>query len=219
MRPARALRLASTAGLAALVLHAALRGEPGLAVCGVLALAWCAFLTTGVLLPGLEMYAPIASRGPAGRSRVALTFDDGPHPVTTRRVLEIAGRVPSPRHLLRAGREGPPPSRRGARDPRRRSHARHPRRLPRPPALVSDAVDGARSAGPGGGRGGSRHRRAAPLLPSSPRSYQRHHRARRAPRRRPPGRLVRAGLRRPARKNGRGVPRARGAGRSTTARS
>ena len=28
------------------------------------------------------------SRGPAGSGRVALTFDDGPHPVTTRRVLE-----------------------------------------------------------------------------------------------------------------------------------
>jgi peptidoglycan/xylan/chitin deacetylase (PgdA/CDA1 family) len=81
--------LASTAGLAALVLHAALRGVPSLAVCGVLSLAWFAFLTTGVLFPGLAMYAPIASRGPAGRSRVALTFDDGPHPVTTRRVLEI----------------------------------------------------------------------------------------------------------------------------------
>ena len=89
MRPVRVFLLASTAGLAALALHAALRGEPGLAVCGVLSLAWFAFLTTGVLFPGLEMYAPIASRGRAGGSRVALTFDDGPHPVTTRRVLEI----------------------------------------------------------------------------------------------------------------------------------
>jgi peptidoglycan/xylan/chitin deacetylase (PgdA/CDA1 family) len=89
MRPARVFLWASTAGLTALALHAALRGEPGLAVCAVLLLAWFAFLITGVLFPGLEMYAPIASRGPAGRSRIALTFDDGPHPVTTRRVLEI----------------------------------------------------------------------------------------------------------------------------------
>ncbi len=89
MRPARWLMLASTAGLAALALHAALRGEPGPTVCGALVLAWFGFLTTGVLFPGLEMYAPIASRGPAGDARVALTFDDGPHAVTTRRVLEI----------------------------------------------------------------------------------------------------------------------------------
>jgi peptidoglycan/xylan/chitin deacetylase (PgdA/CDA1 family) len=34
------------------------------------------------------MYGRVVSRGPAGSARVALTFDDGPHPVTTRRVLE-----------------------------------------------------------------------------------------------------------------------------------
>ena len=159
-----------------------------------------AFLTRR--LPGLEMYAPIVSRGPAGSARVALTFDDGPHPVTTRRVLEIARADPPPRDVLRAGREGAPPSRRGARDPRGRSHARHPRRLPRPIALVPDAVDGARPDRPGGGRGGSRNGRAAPVLPSSPRPHQRHDRTRRAPRGRHARRLVVARLRRPPRANG-----------------
>jgi peptidoglycan/xylan/chitin deacetylase (PgdA/CDA1 family) len=86
--PARASLLASAAGLGALALHAALRGEPGLAVIGVLSLGWGAFVTTGVICPWLEMYGRVVSRGPAGRGRVALTFDDGPHPVTTRRVLE-----------------------------------------------------------------------------------------------------------------------------------
>ncbi len=52
------------------------------------AFGWSVIATTGVCLPWLEMYGPIVSRGPAGRARVALTFDDGPHPVTTRRVLE-----------------------------------------------------------------------------------------------------------------------------------
>jgi peptidoglycan/xylan/chitin deacetylase (PgdA/CDA1 family) len=87
--PARVSLLASTTGLGALALHAAVRGEPGLVVIGALALAWFAFLTTGVLFPWLEMYAHVVSRGPAGSARVALTFDDGPHPVTTRRVLEV----------------------------------------------------------------------------------------------------------------------------------
>ena len=41
-----------------------------------------------MIFPWLEMYARVVSRGPAGSARVALTFDDGPHPVTTRRVLE-----------------------------------------------------------------------------------------------------------------------------------
>ena len=86
--PARMTLLASTTGLGALALHAAVRGEPGLAVIGALSLGWCALVTTGVLFPWLEMYGRIVSRGPAGSARVALTFDDGPHPVTTRRVLE-----------------------------------------------------------------------------------------------------------------------------------
>ena len=85
---ARVSLRASTTGLAALVLHAAVRGEPGLAVIGALSLGWGALLTTGVVFPSLEMYARVISRGPAGRARVALTFDDGPNPVTTRRVLE-----------------------------------------------------------------------------------------------------------------------------------
>jgi len=86
--PARVSLLASSTGLGALALHAAVRGEPGLAVIGALSLGWGALLTTGVLFPWLEMYGRVVSRGPAGSARVALTFDDGPHPVTTRRVLE-----------------------------------------------------------------------------------------------------------------------------------
>jgi peptidoglycan/xylan/chitin deacetylase (PgdA/CDA1 family) len=86
--PARVSLLASTAGLGAIALHAALRGEPGLAVMGALSLGWGVLITTGVIFPWLEMYGRVVSRGPAGSARVALTFDDGPHPVTTRRVLE-----------------------------------------------------------------------------------------------------------------------------------
>ena len=43
--------------------------------------------TVGVLLPRLQMYASVISSGVLGGQRVALTFDDGPHPDTTRRVL------------------------------------------------------------------------------------------------------------------------------------
>ena len=45
--------------------------------------------TLGVLLPGLAVYGDVLSRGPRTRPEVALTFDDGPHPETTRRVLAI----------------------------------------------------------------------------------------------------------------------------------
>jgi peptidoglycan-N-acetylglucosamine deacetylase len=89
MSPARVSLLASTAGLGAVALHAAVRGEPGLGVLGALSLGWGVLITTGVILPWLEMYGRVVSRGPTGSRRVALTFDDGPHPVTTRRVLEV----------------------------------------------------------------------------------------------------------------------------------
>jgi peptidoglycan/xylan/chitin deacetylase (PgdA/CDA1 family) len=47
------------------------------------------YATLGVLWPQCGMYGRALSRGQAGARRVALTFDDGPHPITTRAVLEI----------------------------------------------------------------------------------------------------------------------------------
>lgn len=47
------------------------------------------YATWGVLWPQSGMYGAALARGKAGAHRVALTFDDGPHPVTTRAVLEL----------------------------------------------------------------------------------------------------------------------------------
>jgi len=47
-------------------------------------LALCGF---GIAFPRCEMYADVIASGPVGRSRVALTFDDGPDPETTPKVL------------------------------------------------------------------------------------------------------------------------------------
>ncbi|MEO8906167.1 MAG: polysaccharide deacetylase family protein [Polyangiaceae bacterium] len=47
------------------------------------------YSTLGVLWPHCGMYGEAYSRGRSGSRSVALTFDDGPHPVTTRAVLEI----------------------------------------------------------------------------------------------------------------------------------
>jgi peptidoglycan/xylan/chitin deacetylase (PgdA/CDA1 family) len=49
------------------------------------------YATYGVLWPQCGMYGDALSRGKPGTRRVALTFDDGPHPVTTRAVLELLG--------------------------------------------------------------------------------------------------------------------------------
>jgi len=50
---------------------------------------YATYSTFGVLFPELQMYGPVLHRGPAERGEVALTFDDGPNPETTRRVLRL----------------------------------------------------------------------------------------------------------------------------------
>jgi peptidoglycan/xylan/chitin deacetylase (PgdA/CDA1 family) len=47
------------------------------------------YATLGVLWPHSGMYGRALARGKVGTRKVALTFDDGPHPVTTRAVLEL----------------------------------------------------------------------------------------------------------------------------------
>lgn len=47
------------------------------------------YATLGVFWPQLGMYGDALAQGKAGRGEIALTFDDGPHPVTTRAILEI----------------------------------------------------------------------------------------------------------------------------------
>jgi peptidoglycan/xylan/chitin deacetylase (PgdA/CDA1 family) len=54
---------------------------------------YIAYCTLGVLVPQLEMYGDAVWRGEAGRRVVALTFDDGPNPESTRRVLRILERA------------------------------------------------------------------------------------------------------------------------------
>jgi peptidoglycan-N-acetylglucosamine deacetylase len=80
----------------------------GTSLCGFAVLAWgllvaplpvgwvavglgahAAVCMLGTLVPSLEVWTEVAWRGTAGRREVALTFDDGPHPVTTRRVLAL----------------------------------------------------------------------------------------------------------------------------------
>jgi peptidoglycan/xylan/chitin deacetylase (PgdA/CDA1 family) len=89
--PARLAFLGLTLLSCAIFVRAALgSGFGGLEVLGIT--AWLVVSTLGVFFPWLEMYVPCFWRGPRGRSEVALTFDDGPHPETTRKVLSaLAG--------------------------------------------------------------------------------------------------------------------------------
>jgi peptidoglycan-N-acetylglucosamine deacetylase len=91
--PARiALWVASIGGLALLARSLLLRPVP-LWVALAAFVAYATFVTLGVLFPQLEMYGDVVWRGEPGARGVALTFDDGPHPKTTRQVLEILART------------------------------------------------------------------------------------------------------------------------------
>jgi peptidoglycan/xylan/chitin deacetylase (PgdA/CDA1 family) len=87
--PARVVFLVWTTAIATLVVLAAVRGQLGPQRLGELFAAWYVVATIGVLFPQLEMYGPIVLHGRAGQASVAFTFDDGPHPVTTRRILAV----------------------------------------------------------------------------------------------------------------------------------
>jgi peptidoglycan/xylan/chitin deacetylase (PgdA/CDA1 family) len=49
-------------------------------------------LVAGVMIPGLAMFAPVLRRGSFSRPEVALTFDDGPDPTSTRKILATLAR-------------------------------------------------------------------------------------------------------------------------------
>jgi len=65
------------------------RHSPGPLELGLALVTLVVYATFGVLWPQSGMYGSALARGKAGARRVALTFDDGPHPVTTRAVLEL----------------------------------------------------------------------------------------------------------------------------------
>lgn len=87
MPPARiGLALATAVALAIVALSLA-RGPMPLVPSVVALAAYLAVVLVGALVPSLSMFADVASRGAEGARGVALTFDDGPDPVTTREVL------------------------------------------------------------------------------------------------------------------------------------
>jgi peptidoglycan/xylan/chitin deacetylase (PgdA/CDA1 family) len=87
--PARLVLYAATVGVLAFVVGAVLTGPPSLATAICVSAAYSALFTAGVLRIQLRMFADAVVRGPKGARGVALTFDDGPHPIHTRKVLDL----------------------------------------------------------------------------------------------------------------------------------
>ena len=85
------LWVASLGGLAMLVRTLLIDPLP-LWLAVMLMLGYLVLTALGWVFPQLQMYGDVLWRGRPGAGRVALTFDDGPHPGTTRETLRILAR-------------------------------------------------------------------------------------------------------------------------------
>ncbi len=89
MPPARIVLWVASLGGIALLLRSFLIGPVPMWFAVAAFVAYATLCTVGVLVPQLEMFGNVLWRAEPGARAVALTFDDGPFPETTRKVLKI----------------------------------------------------------------------------------------------------------------------------------
>ncbi len=89
MPPARALFWAATLAGVIVSIRSVLSGPPPLALAIVLVVAYVGFFLAGVFVLRLRVFADAIVTGPDDARGVALTFDDGPHPEHTKKVLDV----------------------------------------------------------------------------------------------------------------------------------
>jgi len=75
-------------GYAVVTAGLAVAAGPSVITIGVPTLILLLLLADGVARPGSSVLVPTVTRGPSGGDRVALTFDDGPHPEHTPAILD-----------------------------------------------------------------------------------------------------------------------------------
>ena len=89
MRTGRLLLVGASLAAAAAACALLAAGPPFTWLALLVAVAYLAFLVAGVMHPRLALFAPVLCRGSDRRPALALTFDDGPHPIATRKVLAV----------------------------------------------------------------------------------------------------------------------------------
>jgi peptidoglycan-N-acetylglucosamine deacetylase len=89
---ARIVFWAATLAGIGFTVYSLLTQPPGLPFAVACAFAYGAVITIGVLFLKLRMFVDAIVRGPEGAKGVALTFDDGPDPETTKEVLDVLER-------------------------------------------------------------------------------------------------------------------------------
>jgi peptidoglycan/xylan/chitin deacetylase (PgdA/CDA1 family) len=88
MPPARLALYAATAGVLAMTACAVLRHPPPIGWAALVLAGYFGLLLCGVLVLRLRVFVDAVVRGPREARGIVLTFDDGPHPRWTPRVLE-----------------------------------------------------------------------------------------------------------------------------------
>jgi peptidoglycan/xylan/chitin deacetylase (PgdA/CDA1 family) len=89
MPPARVALYAATLGVLVLSARAVMVGPPPLGWSVLAGMAYFALVLGGAITLRWRVFVDAVVKGPRGSRGVALTFDDGPHPTWTPRVLEI----------------------------------------------------------------------------------------------------------------------------------
>jgi peptidoglycan/xylan/chitin deacetylase (PgdA/CDA1 family) len=89
MPPARIVFYAATLGGIVFTARAIMTVPPSLEVALVCAGAYVAIVLAGVFTLRLGMFADVVVRGPKDARGIVLTFDDGPDPIHTRKVLDL----------------------------------------------------------------------------------------------------------------------------------
>jgi peptidoglycan-N-acetylglucosamine deacetylase len=87
--PARLLFYVATLSGIGLTVRALVVGPPALGFALAAGGVYTAILLSGVFILRLRMFADAIVRGPRDARGIALTFDDGPDPVHTRKVLDL----------------------------------------------------------------------------------------------------------------------------------
>jgi peptidoglycan/xylan/chitin deacetylase (PgdA/CDA1 family) len=89
MPAARVVLWVTSSGAIALLVRSWFIGPIPLAWAVVLLALYVTLTCLGWLFPQLEMYGDVVWHGLPGKQRAALSFDDGPHPDSTRKVLAL----------------------------------------------------------------------------------------------------------------------------------
>lgn len=85
----RVLLYTASIGALALVARSIAVGPVSILVAGAAITAYVAILLCGVFFLRLGMFVDVLARGPEGAQGVALTFDDGPSPSSTPKILDL----------------------------------------------------------------------------------------------------------------------------------